>query len=83
MIHYNQVLLNGKPAYKLNAVRVAETPQAGRYKLDGFTTWIPKSVSKFTRSTEPQESDDEVGAILILDWFYNKNIKNAQDNSEF
>lgn len=61
-----QVLLNNKPAYKLNAKRKINLEQGGkanRYDLEGVLMWIPHSVCKYNENEE---------TILIYEWWYNK-----------
>lgn len=65
-----QVLLNNKPAYKLNAKRKINLEQGGkanRYDLEGILMWIPHSVCKYNEKEE---------TILIYEWWYNKYLKN-------
>lgn len=61
-----QVLLEGKPAYKIKAVQIAQTPRAILFDCEGDDIWIPKSVCK------PVPQDE---TVVILDWWYNKNME--------
>ena len=72
-----QVLLGGKPAYKLKAILKRTSLKAGLYDLEGLEKWVPDSVSKFTLNEiegSAHTSEDIEGAILILDWWYEKEI---------
>lgn len=61
------VILDGKPAYKINAkFEGIKRPKAALYKCGTVNIWMPFSVSKYNEAEE---------TILIHTWYYDKNIK--------
>ena len=61
-----QVLLEGKPAYKISATRFLKRPKACCYICEGDEIWVPNSVCKY---------NGENSTLLVLDWFYRQNIE--------
>ena len=76
------VTLHDRPAYKVNAVCMAETPKAGKYNIEGDRFWIPKSVSKFQDNESRTQTGARGGTLLILDWYYKKHIEGRVDENE-
>ena len=55
------ILLNGKPAYKINATLLTQTDSALYLDFEGDRIWVPKKLCKYNAGEK---------TVIITDWFY-------------